>query len=147
MARRQHRNNIGTMLSIEGMGIAPQKSLPIIVKKNTGRKPYMYRRRMIHSKPLVRLNSKVRTQRKHSKKSSSKKKKLVLKQSRRTAPAAAPALAAAAPVPDVASQSKPITLHEKALWLLGQNADPGRSGEVAVLYSHYKALFKVHNGM
>ena len=135
------------MLSIEGMGIAPQKSLPIIVKKNTGRKPYMYRRRMIHSKPLVRLNSKVRTQRKHSKNSSSKKKKYVLKQSRRTAPAAAPALAAAAPVPDVVSQSKPITLHEKALWLLGQNADPWRSGEVAVLYSHYKALFKVHNGM
>jgi len=46
-----------------------------------------------------------------------------------------------------APEKKSMTLHEKALWLLGQKAYPERSGEVVVRYSHYRAKFKVHNGV
>lgn len=148
MAHRRYRHDVGFALSIEGMGITQKRSLPIITKKkNVVRKPttYLYKRRTTRqNKRLAQLNTKAKTQQKRSQKISGKKrKKAAPEQSLRAAPAAAANLT---PAPAPTPARKPITLHEKALWLLNQKADPGRSGEVMVLYSHYKALFKVHNG-
>lgn len=139
MAQRRLRHDADAMLSIEGMGITPQKSLPVIVKRKSVAKNIVYRRRSSqHNKRLARLNDK-RNIKSRRVKTSSKQENIVIKKST-TAVKPDPPFA---PVPE----KKAITLYEKALWLLSQKADPGRSGEVVVLYSHYRALFKVHNGM
>lgn len=147
MARRRRRHDVDAVLSIEGMGISQNKSLPVIAKRKSVGRNIVYSRRSSHPKKrLARLNTGRKIKPRRIKTSSSRQKSIAAKKSQEDA-AVATAVVNTDPPVAPAPNKKSITLHEKALWLLSQKAYPERSGEVVVRYSHYRAKFRVHNGV